>query len=399
MISVEEAKERILSSVAPLAPVRVPLPEAWGRYVAESISAPIDLPVFDNSAMDGYAVRSADLRAASESSPIELRLIGRIGAGERFSQTVTNGTCVRIFTGSVLPDGADAVIMQEDVTVKGGSICFVEPAKPFANVRLCGEDVRKGTVLAEPGDRMTATRSGLLGAAGVDHLRVHGVPKVALLATGDELMEAGELLRDGKIYESNRVLLAGLLREAGISASVFPIVPDDLGETERVLRTAFAGDEVVITTGGVSVGEFDFVKAAFQKLGGVIDHWKVAIRPGKPFVYGQWNEKILFGLPGNPVSALVTFLILVRPALLKLSGARAVELSSLTGELTAAVSNRGDRRHFMRAHFEEGKVTVLGPQSSHMLGSLGDANCLLEVPPGSSLESGAAVRVQVWAPV
>lgn len=399
MISLEEAKQRILAATTPLSTESVPILDASNRFAAELVTSRIDLPLFDNSAMDGFAVIAEDLRGASGGKPVRLRVVGRIGAGERYQGLITPGTCLRLFTGSVLPSGADAVVMQEDVTIEPDFAVFSEPSRPFENVRLRGEDVRSGVELLQAGDRVNAVRAGLITATGTAEILVHKAPRVALLSTGDELVEPGQPLTEGKIFESNRTLLAMLLRELGCSVSIFPLVPDKLGATVEMLQAAFAGHDAVITTGGVSVGEFDFVKAAFQKLGGEIDHWKVAIRPGKPFVYGRIRSdgvRHLFGLPGNPVSALVTFLVLVRPALLRMAGAREVELPRVGGVLLDRAVNRGDRRHFMRVRLEQGNVRVLGTQASHMLGSIGNANGLLEVPPETTLEPGAAVSVQLW---
>jgi molybdopterin molybdotransferase len=219
---------------------------------------------------------------------------------------------------------------------------------------------------------------------------------VALLATGSELREPGEPLKQGEIYESNRGMLAGLLRALGSEPIIFPVVRDNLEETTAALSDAFTKADVVISTGGVSVGEFDFVKDAFEQLGGTIDLWKVAMRPGKPFVFGRLGEKYLFGLPGNPVSAFVTFIILVRPALLTLQGAKDLELPSVPGELVESVSNRGDRRHFARVRWTKGKVQIAGPQKSHLIGSLAEANGLLDLPPGAELKPGAVVQVLLW---
>jgi molybdopterin molybdotransferase len=396
MISLEEAKERLFASIKPAVVERVPLQEAIGRFSAELALSKIDLPSFDNSAMDGYAVRSEDLKDASEGNPIKLKLVGRIGAGEIFGEIIGPGTCLRLFTGSLLPPGADAVVMQEDVWAENGMARFTESVKPFANVRLSGEDFQTGTKLVEPGERLTATRIALLAATGHASAAVRELPRVALLATGDELIEPGEMSGAGKIYESNRILLAGLLRSTGITPTIVPLVRDDLNATIKALKTAFAHHAIVITTGGVSVGEFDFVKDAFTRIGGKIDHWKVAIRPGKPFVFGTRESSFFFGLPGNPVSALVTFLVLVRPALLRMLGAHDAELPRLNGVLDGTISNPGDRRHFVRCRWESGKITVLGRQASHMLGALGAANCLVDVPPATLWESGISVTAQLW---
>src|SRR5687768_7781681 len=216
MISLEEAKEQLFASVQPLEKIEVPLHEALGRFGAETVVSLIDLPRFDNSAMDGYAVRTDDLKSASEGNPIELKVIGRIGAGEKFGGVVSPGTCLRLFTGSVLPEGADAVVMQEDVRAENGHVRFLESVKPLENVRLRGEDIRSGTKLIEAGERLSATRLALLAATGHASAAVRKQPRVALIATGDELVEPGDALGEGKIYESNRTLLSGLLGPMGI---------------------------------------------------------------------------------------------------------------------------------------------------------------------------------------
>jgi molybdopterin molybdotransferase len=396
VLSLESARERLLAFV-PLQPTeRVPLLEARGRFSAADLAALVDLPGFDNSAMDGYAVRSEDLKAASEAHPVALRQTGKVAAGEGFSGTLQAGECIRIFTGSPLPAGSDAVVMQEDVSAEGGSIRFIESVKPFENVRLKGEDVRRDSAILRVGDRITSTASGLLAATGHGEVSVGRRAEVALLSTGSELVEPGSELRAGTIYESNRVQIAALLQEAGCKAAILPIVEDTLEATVEALRRAFSSADFVITTGGVSVGEFDFVKEAFARLGGNIEFWKIAIRPGKPFTLGNLNGKLLFGLPGNPVSALVTFLLLVRPALLQAMGAKSIDLPTMSAELIEPVNNRGDRRHFVRARCENGKLRIAGPQSSHMIGALREANCLIDVPPNTEFATGTRVEALFW---
>jgi molybdopterin molybdotransferase len=397
MLSLEEARERMLACLKPLGAERVAVAEATGRFLAEPILSPIDLPQFDNSAMDGYALRAADVAKAGPDSPVALKLLGAAPAGEVFVGTVPSGTCVRLFTGSPLPAGADAVVMQEDTRVdatRAGEMEVLDPVKPWENVRLRGEDVKQGTKVANPGDRITATRAGLLAALGISSVMVRRRPVVALLATGSELLEAGQPAQGGKIFESNRVTLAPLVKQAGSVGRVFPLVRDSLEETRRALSLAFAESDAVITTGGVSVGELDFVKGAFEQLGGALEFWKVSIRPGKPFVFGRLGEKFLFGLPGNPVSSVVTFLLLVRPALLRWQGAEQVELPSHPGPLAEPLANTGDRRHFMRVMTDEqGAVRAAAGQASHLLGSLAVANGLVDVPPKTILAAGTTVKV------
>ena len=400
MLELEDALGRILAALPAPVSEHIRLPDAAGRVLTENISSPIDLPPFDNSAMDGYAVRAADVTTARPDAAISLRLAGRIPAGENFSGELAPGECVRLFTGSPLPRGADAVVMQEDTRVEPGQtgeILICDGVRPGESVRRQGEDVRQGAELATAGDELTAARISLLAAVGVQEVSVGQRPVVGLLATGSELREAGEPLGPEQIYESNRTALAPLITRAGGVPRISPLVPDTLAATQAALERALAGCDVIVTSGGVSVGEMDFVKAAFEKVGGELQFWKVAIRPGKPFVFGRCDGKFLFGLPGNPVSAFVTFLLLVRPALWRWQGARAVTLPSHPAVLGEPVSNPGDRRHFMRVRVDEaGNVFSAGRQASHALASLAAANGLLSLPPGASQAAGATVQVLRW---
>ncbi|MGZ5543864.1 MAG: molybdopterin molybdotransferase MoeA, partial [Limisphaerales bacterium] len=323
MISLEEARDKILQAIQPLDSECVSLDKSFERVTAEAVSSPMNLPPFDNSAMDGYAVQAADLADASATSTVTLRVIGKVAAGEVFSGEIKSGTCVRLFTGSVLPKGADAVVMQEDTKAyDDGTIAVFDKVAPWEHIRFRGEDVRKDAVLLQPGERLSATRISLLAALGIDSVVVARKPIVGLLATGSELREPGQPLDGAAIYESNRAGLAPLVQRAGGIANIYPLVRDDLSGTAAALAQAFAECDVVLTSGGVSVGEFDYVKAAFVQLGGEVNFWKVSVRPGKPFVFGSLRGRYLFGLPGNPVSALVTFCLLVWPALLRLQNAK-----------------------------------------------------------------------------
>jgi molybdopterin molybdotransferase len=352
--------------------------------------------------MDGYAVRAQDTTLASAQSPVSLRLAGRVAAGGSFDGELATGQCIRIFTGSPLPRGADAVIMQEDTRLESGrgrEVLFLDSAKPWENVRFRGEDVKRGATVVERGAILGAARMGLLAASGSARVSVGCRPTVALLATGSELKEAGDVpeLAPGQIYESNRATLAPLISAAGGLPKVFPIVPDEPSATRTAMTHAFNESDIVVTCGGVSVGEMDFVKGAFEELGGQLEFWKVAIKPGRPFVFGRLKEKFLFGLPGNPVSAFVTFLLLVRPALLRWQGAAKVSLPAASGVLTEPLLNHGGRRHFVRVTVDaKGKVTSAGTQASHILNSLAHAQGLVDVPPQTTLHAGENVQVLRW---
>jgi len=397
MLELEEARRRILAAIKPLTTETVPLNAAAGRVLAADAISSVDLPAFDNSAMDGYAVRASEVAGAKVDSPVSLKIVGRVAAGEVFSGQLSSGEAVRLFTGSALPAGSDAVVMQEDTRPdisQPERILVLDSAKPWENVRFRGEDVKRGVVLVRTGERITPGRLGLLASAGVDKITVHRKPVVGLMATGSELIEPGQPLSSGKIYESNRLMLAPLLERSGVSTNVAPLVPDTLEATKRALSESFAECNAVVTSGGVSVGEFDFIKAAFEELGGSLEFWKVSMKPGKPFVFGRWGDKFLFGLPGNPVSALVTFLLLVRPALWRLQGATELEPASTHCLLAESLTNPGDRRHFTRVRVDElGKAHSTGTQASHRLGSLAAANGLVDLPPASTTAAGTMVRL------
>ena len=400
MLELEAAIQRILDCLPPARPERVALGHAHGRFLTEQVCSPIDLPAFDNSAMDGYAVRAADLAHAAADSPVALNLLGRIAAGEIFTGEVTSGTCVRIFTGSAMPRGADAVVMQEDTKIDSArpdSVLVLDSCKPWENVRFQGEDVKRGASLGEPGDELTVGRIQLLAAAGLTHINVGRRLVCGLLATGSELLEGGQPLSPGKIFESNRLGLAALAQRAGADTRIFPLVKDTPTETRAALESAFSQCDIVLTSGGVSVGELDFVKSAFEQLGGEMQFWKVAIRPGRPFVFGRWREKFLFGLPGNPASAFVTFLVLVRPALRRWQGAANIHSANGSGVLAEPLANAGDRRFFCRVTVDaEGRIRGAGAQSSHIMLSLAAANGLVDVPPKTTLPAGSIVPVIRW---
>ena len=389
MRTLEEARSEMLAVIDPLGTAALPLVDAAGRVLAVDAAAVIDLPRFDNSAMDGYAVRPAEAGTGAK-----LQCIGEVPAGSEFDGELGEGQCARIFTGSRLPAGANAVVMQEDTRVDGSTVEITDGVKPFEHVRLRGEDVKAGECIGQAGMKLQAGQLQLLGAAGVAEVTVFRRPVIGVLATGDELFEPGTELGAGGIYESNRLALAALIRDAGAEPRVFPLVPDTMEATVDALKGAFAECDAVVTSGGVSVGEYDYVKAAFEKLGGSLDFWRVKIKPGKPFVFGRLSDKPLFGVPGNPVSAMVTFLVLVRPAILKLQGAADLELPSHPGILGDPLANHGDRRHFMRVHADAaGNVYAAGLQASHAVGPFGKANGLVDVPPETSLAEGAPVKV------
>jgi molybdopterin molybdotransferase len=397
MLELEDALAQILALIPPPQSETVALAAAGDRFASEDVHSPLELPPFDHSAMDGFAVRSEDLRRATLETPVALRLAGRVAAGETFSGNLTAGECIRLFTGSPLPAGADAVVMQEDTRTEPDHPALVwmtEAIKPWENLRFTGEDLKTGARLVAKGDRLQPASIGLLAAAGVTEVRVGRRPVMGFLATGSELVEPGGPLMPGAIYESNRAALSGLAAREGAIPRLFPLVQDTPAETRAALELAFNACDLVVTSGGVSVGEMDFVKSAFEQIGGRLEFWKIAMKPGRPFVFGRFGEKFLFGLPGNPVSAFVTFLLLVRPAVLRWQGAVRVELEGHFARLAEPLTNPDERRHFVRVISDRGEVRSAGVQASNRLVSLAAANGLVDLPPKTSLEKNALVWVQ-----
>jgi molybdopterin molybdotransferase len=400
MLSVAEARQRILANLPPLPRESVPLALAEKRIPTNDVVAPIPLPPFDNSAMDGYAVRAADVAAATVENPVGLRVLGKTPAGRAADHEVSAGTCVRLFTGSPMPRGADAVVMQEDCrsdTSTPDRVLVLDAVKPWENVRFAGEDVKAGTVVALRGEPLGLGHLSLLAALGLADVECHRRPRVGLLATGDELREPGEPLTPGQVFESNRLGLALLAQRAGALVTTYPIVRDTLEATQRALVTALDENDVVVSAGGVSVGELDFVKDAFTQTGGRLEFWRVALKPGKPLAFGRRGNALFFGLPGNPVSALVGFTLFVAPTLAALQGHAFPEPRTRSGVLEELLSNPGDRPHFLRVRTTaSGGIVSSGIQASHILSALTGADGLVEVPPQTTLPAGSRVSVIDW---
>lgn len=399
MLDFDTALSRVLAGVPRLNDELADTTDLLRRVLRTPLVSEIDLPVADNSSMDGYAVRSEDLVDAHSSNPVSLKLIGTVPAGEITETTVEQGTCIRLFTGSFLPPGADAVLMQEDTErdAGGGNVLCLDRAKPWENIRFKGEDVKRGTTVITNGTRMRARHLGVIAALGQSSCRVSRRPRVGIVATGHELQEAGKPLAPGGIYESNRLILAELVRQVGGLPTVYPLVEDTLDATREALSKAAQENDVVITSGGVSVGDYDLIRPAIESLGGEIDFWRVRLRPGKPFVFARLDGKPLFGLPGNPVSAVTTYMVLVRPALLAMQGATETGPTRRNCQLRESIANRGDRPHFYRVQLDDSEgVTSAGLQGSHALQSLSLADGWLCVEPGQERGPGDVVSVMVW---
>lgn len=400
MLSVTEAKTTILGAIAALPPRPVALADALDCVLADNLVSPLNLPAWDNSAVDGYAVCTSDLTGAGENSAVHLRVAAEVPAGTMPTARVEPQSCARIFTGAPIPPGADAVVMQEDTRPHHeGYIGVLESVEPGENIRRAGEDVATGAIVLREGAVLNAAQLGLAAAIGQTELSVHPRPRVGLLVTGSEVIDPGAPLQPGQIYNSNSPMLAALLQKTGAEVINLGIADDTRDDLNEKLDYGLAECDVVVTVGGVSVGAYDLVKDVLAELGCEQQFWQVAMKPGKPFLFGQRAGKLVFGLPGNPVSALVTFLVLVRPALLKLRGLANLDLAVVLAEATDDFVNRGDRVHFIRAKLEKrgGKtlVTPLPQQGSHMLSSVANADCLVEVPGVCTYTRGTQVTAQL----
>jgi molybdopterin molybdotransferase len=390
VISEEEARRRILEKVSPLDKRAVPVGEAIECFAAQDYFARLSLPAFDNSAMDGYAVVASSCKKGGR-----LRVIGEQPAGLDRKLRVSAGEAVRIFTGAPLPKGADAIAMQEDVMRDGTDISVNVDVEAGDFVRRRGCDLAEGQRLLARGERIRAATVALLASQGFAEVNVGGNVKAAVISTGDELVEPGKTLEPGQIYDSNSALLSALLQRCGVSATIAEHCRDDRQSLGDAIKRGIR-NHVLIISGGVSVGEHDLVKEALCELGAKIEIWRVAVKPGKPFLFGSISDCLVFGLPGNPVSAFVTFLQFVRPAILRMMGATNLDLLRVPAKLTAGLTNDGDRPHYIRGKLEQGKFTPVGRQESHALFGLGQANALLRVEVGKALKADQIVDVQIW---
>jgi molybdopterin molybdotransferase len=390
MISENEAREKILAAVRPLPARRIPILEGLDHFAAEDYFARLPMPVFDNSAMDGYAVIASECKPGKQ-----LRVNGEQPAGVDRKLRVSNGNAVRIFTGAPMPAGADAVVMQEDVTRDGDEIIVNVDVDSGEFVREKGCDLSEGQKIAAKGNQLRTTTIALLASQGFSEISVGGKVRAGIISTGDELVEPSEELQPGQIYDSNSVLLQSLVERSGAIVAFAQHCRDDADSLSKALQLA-QNSEILIVTGGVSVGEHDLVQATLRLLGAKIDIWRVAIKPGKPFLFGQLADCFVFGLPGNPVSAFVTFLQFVRPAILKMIGATNIDLPKRTAKLAIDLTNEGDRVHYFRGKLEDGVFTPVGRQESHALFGLSQSNALLRVETGAALKAGQIIDVQVW---
>lgn len=386
LIPVEEALQRLLAMAdqgVSLEQEEVPLDEADGRVLSSDLLAPLDLPPWPNSAMDGYALRHADWQG--KPLPVSQRIL----AGQA-PEPLLPGTCARIFTGAPLPDGADTVEMQENVELRDGHVYFVQPLGLGQHVRLQGQEVRAGEQVLAAGSRMGPVELGLAASLGYARLMVWRRVRVSLVSSGDELVEPGLPLAPGQIYNSNRRLLMAWLRRVGCEVRDAGIMPDDPQRTREILA-AQVGSDLILSTGGVSVGEADFLGQVLREEG-ELELWKLAIKPGKPLTCGRFRGIPVLGLPGNPASTLVTFALLARPYLLRRMGVRDVAPRMIEVPAGFSWPKPGTRREYLRARLEDGQAIIHPNQSSGVLRSAAWADGLVEIREGRTLVEGEPVR-------
>jgi molybdenum cofactor synthesis domain-containing protein len=399
MIPLGEAQGRVRSAVSPLPVVSMPIGEAVGLVIAERVTAPEAIPPFANTAMDGFAIRSSDLVGASETSPVELPIVATVAAGTVASRALEPGEAMRIMTGAPMPAGADAVIMVElTETVDDRVRC--RAAVPAANhVRGAGDDLEAGAVVFEPGTVIGPTHVGVLASVGRTDVAVHRRPRVGVFSTGDELVEGPGALEPGQIRDSNRPQLLALVAEAGADPVDLGVLRDDYDEIDVALRAAAESCDALITSGGVSMGDFDFVKQVLSTLGDLT--WmQVAIKPAKPLAFGVLFGTPIFGLPGNPVSSAVSFELFARPALRMMMGRPDLERVHEVAIVDEALGRgRDGKTHFQRViatqESDGWHVRSAGGQGSHQLAALAAANGLAVIPDGDGVDVGERVRVML----
>ena len=396
-ITPDQATEHIQSAIQPVAEVEtVPTMEALDRILGAEVRSEINVPGHTNSAMDGYAVRGQELPS---DAPGTFTLVGSSFAGHPYDGTVESGECVRIMTGGVMPDSTDTVVIQERVRVLGDTEVEIPTGeKPGQNVRAAGEDIAAGDVVLESGHLIGPADLGLLASVGIAEVPVLRRIRVAFFSTGDELREVGEPLEDGHIYNSNRYTLSAMLRRLHVEALDLGVVRDDRAAVAQAFHDASEQADMVITSGGVSVGEADYVKDVLGELGDV-SFWKVAIKPGRPLAFGRIGPAKFFGLPGNPVSVMVTFYQFVRPALLRMAGATEVPPLTLQVPVTSSLRKRQGRAEYQRGILRKEQdgshtVTRTGAQGSGILTSMSQANCFIVLPmERADVQEGEMVEV------
>jgi molybdopterin molybdotransferase len=398
-ITPDKALENIFNTIAPVKETEdIPVREALGRVLANNIKSEINVPTGRNSAMDGYAINSADIPTDGIK---QFQMIGTSFAGKPFKDAIKSDECVRIMTGAIIPDNADTVVIQENVSVSDDKVSIASDEKPGSNVRQAGEDLAIGDLVLEKGMKLTPADIGLLASLGFPEASVFRHLKIAFFSTGDELRSVGEELNEGDIYDSNRYTLYGMLSRLGVEIIDMGVVKDDKQLLEDAFAKASGKVDVLITSGGVSVGEADYVKETLLKQGET-SFWKVAMKPGRPLTFGKLDTTYFFGLPGNPVSVMVTFYQFVQPALKKLMGETYCSPIMMKVPCISELKKRPGRVEYQRGVLEQdenGRMVVrkTGAQGSGILRSMADANCFIVLPlDNEGVKNGGMVDVQLF---
>ncbi|MEJ2394311.1 MAG: molybdopterin-binding protein [Candidatus Thiodiazotropha sp.] len=399
-LTVERARARILASITPITTrERLALRESLDRILDEAIISPLDVPGHTNSAMDGFALSGEDLPAET----VDLKLIGTALAGVPFKGQCAKGECVRIMTGAPMPSGTNTVVMQEQTQLIGDDrVRIGQGHRPGQNVRQAGEDIARGAAVLEPGRRLTPADLGILASLGFGELSVRRRPRVAFFSTGDELRGVGELLQEGELYDSNRYSLFGMLKRAGVETLDLGVIKDDPEALKKAFREASASADVVISSGGVSVGSADYTKSVLQECG-EISFWQIAMKPGRPLTFGTLDGAFFFGLPGNPVAVMVTFYQFVLPALHWLASGSEYQPFTLSARSETPLRKRPGRFEFIRGELQQAadghfSVTGLGQQGSGILTSMSRGNCFILLDEEcDGIQAGDEVTVQPFA--
>lgn len=402
IIEVEEAQEKILELIPELSTEIIPLSEALGRILAEEVYADITIPPFSKSAMDGFAVRHEDIKPITKKKPVSLEIIDTVPAGFVSSLEIGKGQAIKIMTGAPVPSGADTVIMVEDTEEKEGIVTIFKKQNKGTNIALRGEDIEEGELVVEQGIPLRAQEMGMLASVGKDKILVFRKPVISIISTGDELVDVSEIPPPGKIRNANSHSIAGLCLKYGAIPRIHPIAGDTQQAIEVEICKALKSD-IIVLSGGVSVGEFDYVKNALEELGEMV-MWRIAMKPGKPLAFGIIEDTPVFGLPGNPVSSMVSFEMFVRPAVLKMQGAKNLSMRELQVKLIDDYKKKNDRRHFVRARVFQKSKTLYAEQvkkyGSGILSSMVSANALIDMPKDETLvKEGTTLRAILLDPI